>query len=60
MPIRHRGSPAKNASHLPAPQRLAQHHPARRIDRVHLEHLLGQIQTDRGNLTHGWLPFLVT
>ena len=52
--------PGEERHHLPTPQRLAQHHLACCIHCVDLKHLLGQIETDRGNLTHGWLPSLVT
>jgi hypothetical protein len=44
--------------YLLATQRPAHHHCPRRIDPVHLEDLLGQIQPDRCNLCHGWLPFV--
>ena len=50
MPTRHGGSFAKKLEHLPAPQLLRDHHLARRVDAMHLEHVLGEIQTDRGNL----------
>ena len=40
--------PGEERCHLAAPQRLAQHHLARTVHCVHLEHLLGQIKSDRG------------
>src|SRR5437667_12798534 len=46
----------KIRQYLPAPQRTAYHRRPRRIDRMHLEYLLSQIQPDRCNLLHGWLP----
>src|SRR4029077_4628194 len=46
----------KPRQHLRAPQRATHHNRSRAIDRMHLKHLLGQIQTDRCNLFHGWLP----
>ena len=52
--------PGEEACHLGAPQRLAQHHLARPVHGVHLEHLLGQIKSDRANPIHGWLPLLAT
>jgi len=40
--------------------RATQHPPdhclAGRIDAVHLEDVLRQVQTDRANFSHGWLP----
>ena len=50
------GQTGKEAQDLAAPQRLAHHDLARAIDCVHLKHLLSQIEADRGNLAHGWLP----
>ena len=42
---------------LPAPQLPGDHRLARRVDAVHLEHVLGEIQTDRANL-HVDGPFM--
>ena len=56
MPIRQRGSPAKNV--VTCPRRSALRSTTRPvgIDRVHLEHLLGQIEADRGNLIPWMAP----
>lgn len=48
--------PGKPCQHLRAPQRAANHHRATAINAMHLKHVLGDIQTDRANLFHGWLP----
>jgi hypothetical protein len=45
--------------HLAAPQLLAQNHCTVRIDPVNLKNMLRQIQPDRRNLAHGWLPLMV-
>src|SRR5262249_48860064 len=42
---------------LRAPKLLAQNRPSLRINPVHLKNMLRQVQSDRSNLTHGWLPF---
>ncbi len=49
----------KECEHLAAPQPLAQDRRARRIGAMDLKDVLGQIQPNRCNLIHGWLPFLV-
>ena len=36
--------------HLRAPQLLGEHHLAGRVDAMHLEHVLGEINPDRANL----------
>jgi hypothetical protein len=46
--------------HLAACQPLPQHHLAACIDAVHLEHALGNVQPDRGNLHLGRLPVWVS
>jgi hypothetical protein len=38
---------------LGAAQLRAGEHPALRVDAVHLEHVFGQVEPDRGNLSHG-------
>ena len=48
--------PAEELQNLGPPERLAEHHPSRRIRPVRLKDQLRQIQTDRGNLAHGRLP----
>ena len=45
----------KERYHLAAPKLLAQNHRTARVDPVHLENMLRQIQPDRRNLVHGWL-----
>jgi hypothetical protein len=45
---------------LTASQPLARHLPACFIDAVNLKNALGQIQPNRCNLAHGWLPLMVT
>jgi hypothetical protein len=46
----------EQGQHFGARQPLAQPHPALRIDAVHLEHVLRNVQPDRGNLHLGRLP----
>jgi len=46
------------AGSLAAPQPLAQNALPRRIDPVHLENMLRQIQPNRRNLAHEWLPLM--
>src|SRR5262249_17345777 len=42
---------------LRTPKLLAQNRPSLCIDPVHLKNMLRQVQSDRSNLAHGWLPF---
>src|ERR1700756_3133010 len=42
---------------LRTPKLLAQNRRSLCIDPVHLKNMLRQVQSDRGNLAHGWLPF---
>jgi hypothetical protein len=49
------GELLKKWSYLRAAQLAAEHCLARRINPVHLENVLRDIQTDRGNLFYGWL-----
>src|SRR5207344_2502783 len=44
--------------HLAPPQGPANHNLLLSIHCVHLEHVLGQIEADSGNLRHGWLPLV--
>ena len=44
---------------LNAAHRFTDHHGAARIDAMDLKNVLGQINSDRRNLAHGWLPPLV-
>src|SRR6266436_6345028 len=46
----------KERQNLPATHRTTEGHHARSINPVHLKHCFGQIQPDRCNLFHGWLP----
>src|SRR5262249_10443119 len=39
------------------PKLLAQNRRSLCIDPVHLKNMLRQVQSDRRNLAHGWLPF---
>ena len=50
---------AEECQHLVASQPAAQNRRTFRIDAVNLKNMLGYIQSDRRNLAHGWLPFLV-
>jgi hypothetical protein len=49
----------KEGEDLTTPKPFAQHDSICFIDAVHLKDVLGQIQPNRCNLLHGWLPFLV-
>src|SRR4029453_18291961 len=42
---------------LHTPKLLAQNRRSIRINPVHLKNILRQVQSDRSNLAHGWLPF---
>src|SRR5262249_29953333 len=42
---------------LRTPKLLAQNRRFLCIDPVHLKNMLRQVQSDRSNLAHGWLPF---
>src|SRR5262249_27183161 len=42
---------------LRTPKLLAQNRRSLCIDPVHLKDMLRQVQSDRSNLAHGWLPF---
>src|SRR5262249_45529800 len=42
---------------LRTPKLLAQNRRSLCIDPVHLKIMLRQVQSDRSNLAHGWLPF---
>src|SRR5215510_14732676 len=42
---------------LRTPKLLAQNRRSPCIDPVHLKNMLRQVQSDRSNLAHGWLPF---
>src|SRR5262245_18144819 len=42
---------------LRTPKLLAQNRRSLCIDPVHLKNMLRQVQSDRSNLAHGWLPF---
>src|SRR5262249_815270 len=42
---------------LRTPKLLAQNRRSLRINPVHLKNMLRQVQSDRSNLAHGWLPF---
>src|SRR5262245_53644193 len=42
---------------LRTPKLLAQNRPSLCNDAVHLKNMLRQVQSDRSNLAHGWLPF---
>jgi hypothetical protein len=44
---------------LTAPKAFAQNTIPRRIDAVDLKNVLRQIQPNRRNLAHGWLPSMV-
>jgi hypothetical protein len=46
--------------HLPAPQPPTQNRDTARVDPVNLKNMLRQIQPDRRNLAHGWLPLMVS
>ena len=50
MPIRHGGSALKNCQHLAAPKLLPNDDLLGYVDPVNLKHVLGDIQTDRGDL----------
>ena len=50
----------KKSQDLTAPEPLARHRLVRCIDAVNLKNALGQIQPNRCNLAHGWLPLMVT
>jgi hypothetical protein len=54
-----RWQPGKEPQHLTAPKPLTDDNPVSFIDAVDLKNVLGQIQPNRCNLVHGWLPFLV-
>src|SRR5437867_1151860 len=47
---------AEERQHLSAPQSLPQNRPTRGINPVNLKNVLAQVQSDRRNLAHGWLP----
>src|SRR5437660_11917656 len=59
MPIRHGGKAEKNAITLAAPQLLPHHHLFLGVDAVDLKHVLGDIQTDRGNLHLDGSPHVI-
>src|SRR5262249_17746860 len=42
---------------LRTPKLLAQNRRSLCINPVHLKNMLRQVQSDRSNLAHGWLPF---
>src|SRR5262249_33415279 len=42
---------------LRTPKLLAQNRRSLCIDPMHLKNMLRQVQSDRSNLAHGWLPF---
>src|SRR5262249_1597755 len=44
---------------LRTPKLLAQNRRSLCIDPVHLKNMLRQVQSDRSNLAHGWLPSLL-
>jgi hypothetical protein len=50
MPIRHRDNASKKSQDLAAAQLLSCNDVLSSIDAVNLEHVLGNIQADRGNL----------
>jgi hypothetical protein len=50
---------AEERQNLRTPKLLAQNRRSLCIDSVHLKNMLRQVQSDRRNLAHGWLPFLV-
>ncbi len=50
----------KEPEHLTAPKPSTHHHAVNLIDAVDLKDVLGQIQPNRCNHTHGWLPLMVT
>jgi len=50
MPIRHGGRASKNPYHLTAAQLLPDDDLLGRINTVNLEHVLGEIQTNRSDL----------
>jgi hypothetical protein len=43
--------------HLRSSKQLANYHLAGCVNTVDLKNALGQVETDRGNLHGGWLPF---
>jgi hypothetical protein len=49
----------EEAQNLNTAHRFTDHHSAARIDAMDLKNVLGQINSDRRNLVHGWLPPLV-
>jgi hypothetical protein len=51
--------PSEERKHLAAPQPLAHNRRPARIDAVDLKNVLRQIQPNRRNLVHGWLPSMV-
>src|SRR4051794_17698226 len=53
------GLARKEGQHLLAPKLLADDDGAGRARSVHLKHVLGQIQADGANLSHGRLPPVV-
>ncbi len=52
--------PLEEFQNLVPPQLSPQDDRTSGIDAVDLENGLGQIDADRGNLRHGWLPLVVT
>src|SRR5262249_33598697 len=51
------GNAAEERQNLRTPKLLAQNRRSLCIDPVHLKNMLRQVQSDRSNLAHGWLPF---
>src|SRR5262249_17513003 len=49
--------PTEEPQNLRTPKLLAQTRPSLCINPVHLKNMLRQVQSDRSNLAHGWLPF---
>src|SRR6476659_2439175 len=47
----------EESQNLRTPKLLAQNRCSLSIDPVHLKNMLRQVQSDRSNLAHGWLPF---
>ena len=59
MPIKHGGSALKKSQHLAPPQLLPDDDFFGRVDAVDLEHVLGKIQTNRGNLHVDGFPIVI-
>jgi hypothetical protein len=54
-----RRNPGKKRKDLAASQPLTHHHATCRVDRMNLEDIFCEIETNCCNVTHGWLPLLV-